>query len=64
MTLPSTLILPLLVLVFIGDSVICVLAGISPYCQRSTGRRNVEGNSTKGQLSSPVGVRVRDEVQM
>ena len=29
MTLPSTLILPLLVLVFIGDSVICALAGVS-----------------------------------
>ena len=28
-TLPSTLIPPLLVLVFIGDSVICVLAGVS-----------------------------------
>jgi hypothetical protein len=28
-TLPSTLIPPLLVLVFIGDSVICALAGIS-----------------------------------
>ena len=28
-TLPSTLILPFIVLVFIGDSVICVLAGIS-----------------------------------
>ena len=29
MTLPSTLIPPLLVLVFIGDSVICTLAGVS-----------------------------------
>ena len=29
MTLPSTLIPPLLVLVFIGDSVICALAGVS-----------------------------------
>jgi hypothetical protein len=29
-TLPSTLIPPLLVLVFIGDSVICALAGVSP----------------------------------
>ena len=31
MTLPSTLILPFIVLVFLGDSVICALAGASPW---------------------------------
>ena len=51
MTLPSTLILPLLVLVFIGDSVICALAGVSAGMglnERGTAQASGDGDGQAG----------------
>ena len=55
MTLPSTLIPPLLVLVFIGDSVICALAGVSVLTRQLT---NMLGHFIFKVLKFPINLTI------